>query len=608
MSNGDVSDAVAHLRQAITFDSGFAMAWRKLGVVFTVAGYSDAAADSATARAYHFRERLTPVERLITEGTYFMDGPDRDRARSIAAWDQLLALGDSLPTLNDEANMLVERREFSRAESLLRAAVRINHAPVAYSGLAGVQMSEGHEAEALATLDTLERVHPASSAIGVAGTERFLVYASGGEYARAQALVDTLLASSDEPTRANAHHDAMLLAAVEGRFDRVPIEMSATMAATPLAARTSPIIDSMMVAQLDATSRARPARAVARLDAALTAMPFSSLPPEERFYYRAATIYAMAGRPDKARAVMAQRNADIRDSARLRNDDAQVHRVDGEIALVEHRPNDAVREFWRGDSARDGPADDCDACTDFALARAYDKANQPDSATVYFGRYFASTSEFRADSVDLFARAPAARRLGELYEQAGNRAKAAQYYRMFVDLWKNADADVQPEVADMRQRLARLGKGRRLTIAHALPAAIWHSILRHMARQEEPWQAPSIACPPTSPSCGNAPKAAIRKGTTTSRCSDCDGTIRFTSSSRFAADCRTRRSSGFSGTRIYHIASWRTQSRFRSERWRAGRKAAASNRKRRTAWFASPASSLEPLSCSKEAPMRHATG
>jgi hypothetical protein len=30
---------------------------------------------------------------------------------------------------------------------------------------------------------------------------------------------------------------------------------------------------------------------------------------------------------------------------------------------------------------------------------------------------------------------------------------------MFVDLWKNADADVQPEVADVRQRLARLGKG-----------------------------------------------------------------------------------------------------------------------------------------------------
>ncbi|HEY7894885.1 MAG TPA: hypothetical protein VIC24_08305, partial [Gemmatimonadaceae bacterium] len=455
----DVSAAVAHLTQAITFDSGFAMAWRKLGIAYQAGGYSDVAADSAYARAYHFRDRLTPVERLITEGTYFMDGPVRDRVRAVAAWDQLLALGDSLPALNNESELLSQRRQFPRAEKLLRAAIRINHAPVAYNGLASTQLDEGHVSDALATLDSLEHAHRATSAIGAAGAGRLWIYASVGDFARAHAMLDTLLRSPDEATSTAAHYDAMLLAAIEGRFQRVPIEMSAMRVATPIAARPSPILDSMTISLLDATSHEQPARAIERLDASLTAMPLSSLPPAERMYYRAAAIYALAGRPDKAKAIMALRNADIRDTARLRNDEAQVHRVDGEIALAEHRPNDAIREFWQGDSSRDGPADACDACTYFALARSYDKANRPDSAILYFERYFASTSELRPDSVDVFARGPAARRLGELYEQAGDRAKAAQYYRMFVDLWKNADADVQPEVADVRQRLARLGKG-----------------------------------------------------------------------------------------------------------------------------------------------------
>jgi len=59
--------------------------------------------------------------------------------------------------------------------------------------------------------------------------------------------------------------------------------------------------------------------------------------------------------------------------------------------------------------------------------------------------------------VDWFARAPSARRLGELYEAKGERVKAAHYYQMFVDLWKNAEPELQPQVLDVKRRLARLG-------------------------------------------------------------------------------------------------------------------------------------------------------
>jgi hypothetical protein len=46
--------------------------------------------------------------------------------------------------------------------------------------------------------------------------------------------------------------------------------------------------------------------------------------------------------------------------------------------------------------------------------------------------------------------------LGQLYESMGNIDKAIENYRAFIDLWKNADPDLQPRVADARKRLARL--------------------------------------------------------------------------------------------------------------------------------------------------------
>ncbi len=47
------------------------------------------------------------------------------------------------------------------------------------------------------------------------------------------------------------------------------------------------------------------------------------------------------------------------------------------------------------------------------------------------------------------------RRLGELYAARGDHAKAREYYGRFVDLWKDADAELQQLVADARVALRR---------------------------------------------------------------------------------------------------------------------------------------------------------
>jgi len=46
--------------------------------------------------------------------------------------------------------------------------------------------------------------------------------------------------------------------------------------------------------------------------------------------------------------------------------------------------------------------------------------------------------------------------LGDLYESRGDRAKAAEYYRRYVDLLKDADPPLSTQVAAVREKLARL--------------------------------------------------------------------------------------------------------------------------------------------------------
>ena len=50
------------------------------------------------------------------------------------------------------------------------------------------------------------------------------------------------------------------------------------------------------------------------------------------------------------------------------------------------------------------------------------------------------------------------RRVGELYDARGDRQKALEYYGKFVELWKNADPELQPAVKEAKGRMARLAR------------------------------------------------------------------------------------------------------------------------------------------------------
>jgi tetratricopeptide (TPR) repeat protein len=217
----------------------------------------------------------------------------------------------------------------------------------------------------------------------------------------------------------------------------------------------NPIADSLGAATVDIWFFHEKEKGLHALDAAYAQVPLRNLPIEQRPYFTFAAFYALAGRPDKGRAVLAQYDADVRDPAARRVLEPSRESAMGEILIAEKKPLEAVKQFWASDSLPDGPSSGCAHCGDSDLGRAYDAASMPDSAIFYYERYLKDVNE-RNWSRDGTLLPGIYKRLGELYEAKNDPVKAEGYYTQFVDLWKNADPELQPQVADVRRRIAVL--------------------------------------------------------------------------------------------------------------------------------------------------------
>ncbi|HTS87742.1 MAG TPA: hypothetical protein VMG41_04555, partial [Gemmatimonadales bacterium] len=198
-----------------------------------------------------------------------------------------------------------------------------------------------------------------------------------------------------------------------------------------------------------------PALASATLDSALKRHPLASIPPEDRPYAMLAIAYALAGQPAFAKQLLVDYDANVSEVIRKGSSDRDW--ANGYLALGENRAQEAIQAFRL---ARDHSA--CTNCGYLELAQAYDLAKQPDSALAAYARVVDTPHD--ANSLDdrSWNDARAYRRLGELYDDKGDRQKALDYYGRFVDLWKDADLALQPQVKVVKERMAKLsGEGGR---------------------------------------------------------------------------------------------------------------------------------------------------
>jgi tetratricopeptide (TPR) repeat protein/tRNA A-37 threonylcarbamoyl transferase component Bud32 len=446
---GRSEDAVKPLRQAVAVDSTFAMAWRKLAVVLPQATIgTEAEAMNAAKRAYRFRDRLPPVERGLTEA-YYYSAVTGDQEKEEAAYRAVLAENPDEPTaLNNLGLLLTGQGRAAEAEPLLRHLVATSSLQSGYLNLQAALVVEGKTPAADSVLAEFRRRWPESTRPD--DMVRYSAYVR-----RDFRLADSLIRDpkrrepASQSQRVSLQYEQVGVAAALGRVaesERLAAQLAATL--NGAGARTA----AFFVATTPALDRGYflgDAQAMARAaDSLMPPSVLDSLPESQRPYMGLAYAYAVAGRADRVRRLH-EEWARVR-PAEERTPADSVYWL-AVTAQAENRWRDAAMAY---DEHRVRVK--CPVCDLTDAARAWERAGERDSA---LARYEQSVTDPdpRVGLPEVpWTLGPTYKRLGELYETVGDRAKALQYYGEFVNLWQDADPVLQPQVKEVRGRMAAL--------------------------------------------------------------------------------------------------------------------------------------------------------
>jgi len=444
----DMVRAAALLEEAIALDTTFAMAYRKLAVVLSNSGGAQSRIAVAATQAFRHRDRLTPFERDLAEAYYYTRveyDPAKTEAAYRAALEQQPENGVPLNNLSLLFNSL---RRFPEAESLaVRGLVVAPTLWALYVNATQAQVGQGKYADAARTVALMGQRAPGNPLRPVL---RAILASAQRQYDSAEVETRALAQTTRDPTwQAGAAGSLAALNLVRGRLTVAEAQLRRTMAVDEQRGVPGKYLeDAIVLAVMDVHYRNAPDAARREVEEALRHHPLASIPAEDRPYLGLAWLYADAGRPDRARQLLAEYEAAVPEG--VRRGQPFRHGAAAQIAFAEGHIRDAIRDY-RAWYDQDG----CAVCGLFLLARAYERAGERDSAVAVYERAVTTPGYTRAFEEDATL-GPTYRRLGELYEERGQLDKARDYYGRFVDLWKDADPELQPLVRDVKQRLVRL--------------------------------------------------------------------------------------------------------------------------------------------------------
>jgi tetratricopeptide (TPR) repeat protein len=455
-SLGDYDRAITLLEEAIAEDSGFAMAWRYLGVVLANTGRDPDRRDSAFSRAMELRDRLTERERYLCEGAYYNYVEDNAQAAAGALRSVLAKYPDDRAALNNLANYYSSLGRNEEAAALRMRSIALGHAPaVTYQGAIGILYELGKPDSARRVLELFAAEYPDHPYVLRFGAS---FESATRQYDSARAILQHLQTSQrgNPQWEMRVAWDLSEVAFVRGKLAESWRHLRTARArAEELGLRWTQLRPYDVWERETHAWRLldhhvdRPA-ALRLMDSRLRDHPLESLAPEDRPYLMLVRFYAQAGESARAREFLEIFEAEV--DAETREDRKwERHRARGLVALAEDRYEDAIAELQLEREAAPG----CVLCALSGLAEAFDRRGNSDSAVAYYERYLTASSIVRV-SADQHILWSTLRRLGELYEQRRDQDNAVRYYNEFVELWNDADPELQPQVEDVRQRIARL--------------------------------------------------------------------------------------------------------------------------------------------------------
>ncbi len=448
MDQGLYPAATLNLEEALKIDTGFAMAWRQLGVLRFNNSAPRSAIQEAATRAFQHHDRLPELERHLTDAYYYFSVTNDDQRAEQAYHAVLERRPDDITSLNNLSLVMMRRRRWAVAETLLTRGLVVDSTRSSlHVNLVEVLARLGKRDEAIAANERMDRV--ASRAHDVAAGYRMNLAAMAGAWDsaafHARELERLATRGGSLPWSINAQG---ALAVIQGRIGE-GLRQMARAERVELTDNPAAVVQyAVLRADLDAEYGAGPRVAVRNLERALLAHPLQEIAVADRPYLLLANFFSYRGAPDQARRMLEEYAAND-SAARLQTRGNQVARA---WLLVAERKFPEALSLMR--MAQDSSS--CPQCSAYFLADAFDLAGQPDSAVVYWERAVAAPADWERFWDDVTSLPRAYQRLGEVHEAKGNRAKALDYYGRLMDLWRDADPSLQPRVQDIKERIARL--------------------------------------------------------------------------------------------------------------------------------------------------------
>ncbi|MEO8226833.1 MAG: protein kinase [Gemmatimonadota bacterium] len=444
---GDTERGIGLLREAVALDTSFAMAWRKLAVLLSNEGLNRAQALAALSTAYRHRARLTEMERLLTEGYYFTNGPEASYDKALAAYEDAIQLdSNSTSALNNAAVVYGRKGDHERAEAMYRRVVVLPRSFLgAFTNLLREQVRNGRLTALDSTVAALRARFPKSGL----GEADWIVAWGKDELDRADSIGRAVYAGARPRQALRAAGGVSYVAELRGQprlaLHWAALASDAMLRAAPSAAnRFAAALDTAYFAAADGDGP----RARAALARGLARDPLDSIPPVERPWERVAEIATMIGDPALARQALQGFERDLASSAR----DSVGRRAlfAAGVAVTERRWDDVIALMHEADARWAIP----DRFAWIQIARAHELAGRLDSAVVYYEKFLGTADA--TDFIDARWRAPAHRWLGELYASRGDTRRAIEQFTKFVELWAKAEPELQPQVKEVQARLAAL--------------------------------------------------------------------------------------------------------------------------------------------------------
>ena len=438
---GDAEAAIRLLEEALEIDPEFASAWRKLGIELSNARRERARSTEAVTRAFELKDRLTPRERYLAEAAYYMD-VRFDEARAMTAYERMLDLDPNDDwALNNLGIVYGSLGDAERALELYQRSVAVDSSSITLGNVMFTLVRLGRFDEAAEAVEAGRRLFPRD--------RRFYIGAIGiamnledyeGVATIANEMQDAL--PSDLPAQATSRFRLAENAGLQGRLaEATELEAEGRGYLQQMGLPGGDYAQGEFWMTLDVRNDTASAREL--IERMLVDHPLEDIEePLDRPYFGFAGGYAALGDAEKAQAMMDAFRESVPDAPEDRWSDDQA-RVEGVLAIHSGRFDEAIDHFM--ELRRLQPA--CNTCGLDGSALAHDLAGRADSAITWYRRDLETPRTNAPNRPLLFER------VAQLYDARGDLENAALYYARFVELWADADAELQPRVEAARARL-----------------------------------------------------------------------------------------------------------------------------------------------------------